>query len=142
MEECFALFEKQGCDISYVEDFCDETLINDIGIDSALKRKRFLRECAKFCDEIKDFETSLEKQNISALTVKKLKKHGIVTMHILAEEIAEKSDLNLYGIDHEAQRDLLWKMIQNELNPPQSAVSVVDNAHEKQPEGIVRTAAV
>merc|ERR1719189_884769 len=53
MEECFALFEKQGCDISYVEDFCDETLITDIGIDSTLKRKKFLRECAKFCVEMK-----------------------------------------------------------------------------------------
>jgi len=121
MEEYFEALRKADCDISYLEDFDDhshETLKEDLGMASILKRKKFLRECAKFSEEMKDLEARMREHHISVLTAKRLQKFGILTMAILAEEIEQKSDLWMkYGIADQKQCNLLWKMIRIELNP-------------------------
>eukprot|EP01084_Bolivina_argentea_P123048 218088_1 len=117
-EQYFESFVKNGCDISYIEDFDDETLMNDIGIKSKLQRKKFLRETVVFKNEMDQFNKILLDNNISVVISKKLKKHGIVTVHILCNEVKRKVDLkNLFEISNDLQCVLLWNIIESQLNP-------------------------
>lgn len=137
MEECFDSFRSTGCDISYIEDFDDETLVNDIGIKSSLKRKKFLRECRKFREEMKEFDDILKAQKVSMLTSRRLKKFGIITLHILMEEVIQRSDLrDMYQIESEAQCNVLWNIIQSETNPARSNDSN-HNANDLEPGSLI-----
>eukprot|EP01084_Bolivina_argentea_P129554 228798_1 len=118
LEELFDLFRNNGCDISYIKDFDDDILMNDVGIKSKLKRKKFLRERDAFSKEMDEFNKQMVDNNVSTVTLKELKKNGIVTMDILCNEVKQKNELeNLFGSNNDSQCEILWNMIQCCLNP-------------------------
>eukprot|EP01083_Nonionella_stella_P072051 194007_1 len=118
LEDYFESFRKNDCDISYIEDFDDATLETVIGMKSILKRRKFLREAGVFKNEMDEFSNVLIQRKVSPLISKKLKKHGILTVHILCNEIKCKRDLkNVLQILNDLQCEALWNIIQSQMNP-------------------------
>eukprot|EP01083_Nonionella_stella_P128701 390037_1 len=118
LEDYFESFRKNDCDISYIEDFDDDTLENDIGIKSRLKRRKFLREAATFKKEMDEFNAIMTQRNVSSLVSKQLRKHGILTVDILCNEVKCKLDLNkILKINNDLQCDAIWDIVQSQMNP-------------------------
>eukprot|EP01083_Nonionella_stella_P052768 139880_1 len=142
LEEYFESFTKNDCDIRDIEDFDDDILENDIGIKSRLKRKRFLREAGIFKKEMDEFNEVKIQHNVSSLISKQLRKHGIITVHILCNEVKCKLDLKtVLEISNDVQCDVLWNIIQSQLNP--SNVNEHNNGDNDYPdEGVQNVANV
>eukprot|EP01083_Nonionella_stella_P001538 4425_1 len=131
LEDYFDAFRNNDCDISYIEDFDDDTLENNIGMKSKLKRRKFLREADIFKKEMGAFHEIMIEHNVSPLVSKQLKKHGILTVHILCNEVKCKMDLkSALEINNDLQCDVLWNIVQSQINP----LGVHDNSDGDYPE--------
>eukprot|EP01083_Nonionella_stella_P106944 309158_1 len=106
--------QNECCDMESIRYFDDDILKNDIGVRSAVARKRFLAKCKQMVQEMDQFK----ERGISSVLYKQLNKYGIVTMDILCVTIKNKGDLkSVYGIERDADVNALWDMMKrNEIN--------------------------
>ena len=136
LDQYFENFKKNDCcniqDVEYIiydEDF----LKNDIGIKNPIHRKKIIGEGKKLNDKMKVFKDSTM---IPSILLHKLSKQGIVTMDILCNEVKNKHDLkNKLKIENENQRNLLWNIINSQINPQEME-------REETPEGQYKTEGV
>merc|ERR1712244_195638 len=86
------------------------TLRDEIGIKSAIARKKFLKKCGEMKTELDKFKMQY---GISSVLYKRLAKYGLVTLDILSMEIQSEDDLrSKYGIRGEQDIAFLWDLIQ------------------------------
>ena len=117
-----AFKENECCDMDCIELFDGETLREEIGIKSAIARKKFLKKCGEMKTEMDKFKTQY---GISSVLYKRLAKYGLVTLDILSMEIQNEDDLrSKYDIRGQQDIAFLWRLIQrntcNESNDKQS----------------------
>eukprot|EP01084_Bolivina_argentea_P207906 354631_1 len=124
MQKYFNKFkENELCDMESIElfaEFTDEDIKNDdtlreqIGIQSVMLRKKFVRQCKKIKVDMNKFKNDY---GISSVLHENLAKYGIVTINILCNEVVHKIDLkNKFNIGNNNQCDQLWCIINREIN--------------------------
>ena len=115
MEKYFDKFkENECCDMDSIELFDDETLKDDIGIKNKIARRKFLKKCRKLKTDMDCFK---DDYGIPSIVYERLAKYGIVTLNVLCEEVQKRNDLMIkYKMINENQCDLLWNIIQQNVN--------------------------
>eukprot|EP01084_Bolivina_argentea_P019189 35688_1 len=115
MQKYFDQFKQNECgDMDSIELFDDDILTNDIGIKSKILRKKVLKHCNEMKNKMIKFKSAY---GISSTLYEKLAKYGIVTLHILCDQVLNKNDLpSKFEITNANQIDLIWNIITQETN--------------------------
>eukprot|EP01083_Nonionella_stella_P097258 273362_1 len=120
LEKYFEKFkENECCSMRDCEYLLGETdfLKDDIGIKNPIHRKKLLGELAKLKYRMDEFKMCMN-NIIPEVMVLRLLDFGIVTMDILCNQVKKKSDIrNKLRINNNCQCNLLWNIIQMQINP-------------------------